>query len=315
MIMNRLSGYSIVLLALVTGSVFLIAALLTGSPATAGGGILTAKVNSGAEKSMVALATDSLADQQKATHVRYGVAGWWPGGRREGVNIIGFPRAPLSFLRAFDPEAIRQAETGDQAHKGSVVSGEKEEASLAFLSSARKAHSGKARKFKKYVERHASRFQIKSNLIFAIIKAESSFNTSAVSSSSAYGLMQLVPETGGRAAYKAVYGEDVIPTRDYLRDPDNNIELGTAYLRHLAQEYFDGVENSDSREYCLIAAYNTGPGNVYRAFGGDYARAMAKINSLSPPEVYDHLTRRLPYAETRNYLAKVVASRREFVNL
>jgi hypothetical protein len=172
----------------------------------------------------------------------------------------------------------------------------------------------RARKYQSFVERHSEKFQISSCLIYAVIKAESNFNVGAVSPASAHGLMQLVPESGGRAAYRLVYGSDEIPSREYLEDPDKNIELGVAYLR-LVSDFFAKVEDPLSREYCQIAAYNTGAGNVLKAFGDNYSQAMAVINSYSPAEVYEQLTTNLPYEETRNYLPKVLAYRREFASL
>jgi hypothetical protein len=189
----------------------------------------------------------------------------------------------------------------------------------ARVSQGHKSPSGyelphRARKFQPYVERYSKKFKISSCLIFAVMKAESNFNVTAESPASAYGLMQLVPETGGRAAYRMVYGSDEIPSREYLEDPDRNIELGAAYLR-LASNYFAGVEKQLSREYCQIAAYNTGTGNVIKAFGGGYSEAIATINSLTPSEVYEYLTTYLPSEETRIYLAKVLAYRQEFAKL
>ncbi|HKK50275.1 MAG TPA: transglycosylase, partial [Myxococcota bacterium] len=55
--------------------------------------------------------------------------------------------------------------------------------------------------------------------------------------------------------------------------------------------------------------YNTGHGNVFKAFTGRMRpkAAFARINRMSPTEVYEHLVRNLPYAETRRYLPKVVS--------
>ena len=55
-------------------------------------------------------------------------------------------------------------------------------------------------------------------------------------------------------------------------------------------------------EYCVIAAYNTGVGNVLRAFSrGKPSEAIAAINRLPPEAVYQQLRTGLPYQETRVY--------------
>ena len=154
------------------------------------------------------------------------------------------------------------------------------------------------------------------SLVFAVIKTESAFNPFAVSSAPAYGLMQLVPESGGRDAYRKAKGIDRAPTKEYLFDAANNIELGTTYLGMLLNDsVLQDVTDPLSREYCAIAAYNTGPSNVLRAFARDPAAALRAINALSPAEVYDALRRHLPYAETRNYLAKVVSAQKRYATL
>lgn len=171
-----------------------------------------------------------------------------------------------------------------------------------------------AEKYRPVVTRMAERYHISPSLVFAIIRTESNFNPFAVSSAPAYGMMQLVPTSGGRDAYRKVKGQDGIPSRDYLFDPQNNIELGTAYLNVLTYNQLEGVANSVSREYCVISAYNTGPGNVYRTFAKEQRIAVDQINSLQPAALYDRLRTSLPYQETREYLAKVVGFRKQFVS-
>ena len=95
-------------------------------------------------------------------------------------------------------------------------------------------------------------------------------------------------------------------------------ELGTAYLNVLTASELEAITDPVSREYCVISAYNTGPGNVLRTFGGSSKNrdgALARINGLSAHAVYDTLRRQLPYAETRQYLQKVVGFRKEFIAL
>lgn len=171
-----------------------------------------------------------------------------------------------------------------------------------------------AEKYRPVVHQFAQQYQISPSLVFAIIRTESNFNPYAVSSAPAYGLMQLVPTSGGREAYRRAKGKDVAPSRDYLFDPTNNVELGTAYLSVLTFDQLDEVANTVSREYCVISAYNTGPRNVFRAFSKDTTAAVNQINGLQPGAVYEHLRQHLPYQETRHYLEKVTASRKAFVN-
>lgn len=171
-----------------------------------------------------------------------------------------------------------------------------------------------ADKYRATVTRYAEQFKISPSLIFAVIRTESNFNPFAVSSAPAYGLMQLVPTSGGRDAYRKAKGKDTIPSRDYLFDPDNNIELGSAYLNVLSYNLLEQIGNETSREYCVISAYNTGTGNVFKTFANNSTTAINHINGLEPPAVYDRLRTNLPYQETRDYLVKVVTFRKQFVS-
>ena len=171
-----------------------------------------------------------------------------------------------------------------------------------------------ADKYRTLVHQFAEQYDISPSLVFAVIRTESNFNPYAVSSAPAYGLMQLVPTSGGREAYRKAKGQDVIPSRDYLFDPENNVELGTAFLNVLMFNQLKNVEHNVSREYCVIAAYNTGAGNVFRTFSRDRTTAVNQINSLQPAGVYDQLRKNLPYEETRGYLEKVTGYRKSFVN-
>ncbi|MDH2916956.1 MAG: murein transglycosylase domain-containing protein [Gallionella sp.] len=168
------------------------------------------------------------------------------------------------------------------------------------------------------VRKHSETTTVSRSLIFAIIKIESSFNPYAVSSAPAYGMMQLVPTSGGREAYRKAKGEDVSPSKEYLFDAENNIELGSTYLGVLLNDSpLREIRNPVSREYCAIAAYNTGPSNVFRAFStltgkARQADALDRINSMRPDEVYDALRTKLPYEETRGYIVKAVEAKKRY---
>ena len=86
----------------------------------------------------------------------------------------------------------------------------------------------------------------------------------------------------------------------------------------LAFDELDEVADPVSREYCVISAYNTGPSNVLRTFSGSAKQrnsAIAAINRMAAPAVYDKLRSQLPYAETRQYLQKVVGFRKQFISV
>ena len=169
----------------------------------------------------------------------------------------------------------------------------------------------KAQRFRNDVRKYSQIYKVDKALVFAIIHSESSFNPLSTSLIPAYGLMQLVPRTAGIDAYHRVYGQKKLLSASYLYVPKNNIELGSAYLNILSYQYLKGIRNPLSRMYCVIAAYNTGAGNVARAFVGKHVRkgrirkAVNIINQMSPDEVYQHLINNLPYDETKRYLQKV----------
>jgi membrane-bound lytic murein transglycosylase C len=153
------------------------------------------------------------------------------------------------------------------------------------------------------------------------METESMFNPVARSGAPAFGLMQLVPTSGARDAYRYVYKEDRVVSDTYLYNPENNVRLGTAYLRRLNSEYLIGITSDESRLFATIAAYNTGAGNVFRAFVGssystsqyrnyiDYRNAAyLEINKRTPEQVYQHLRANLPHEETRRYVQKVTES-------
>jgi len=157
------------------------------------------------------------------------------------------------------------------------------------------------------VRREAGRFDISVPLAFAVIHTESYFNPKATSPAPAYGLMQLVPRSGARDAYRFVYGQDRILPPDYLYVPENNVELGCAYLGLLKNHYFRNVKDPQNALYCAVASYNTGAGNLSRSLAGK-ARiqpAIDRVNTMDPEELYTYLRENLPYAETRDYIKKV----------
>lgn len=173
----------------------------------------------------------------------------------------------------------------------------------------------RAEKFKEIISRHSATYAVDEPLIYAIMEQESAFNPMAQSWVPAYGLMQLVPKSGGRDAYRFVHKKDAIPSADFLFDPDNNIQLGTGYLKLLMSTTFKNVQDIRCRMLCAIAAYNTGAGNVSRSINGttNISKAIPTINTMSYDQLFAHLKRNLPHDETKDYIQKVTSKMQKYI--
>ena len=165
----------------------------------------------------------------------------------------------------------------------------------------------KSKQFIPSAKKIADKEKLPLTLVMAVMETESAFNPMAKSGVPAYGLMQIVPRSAGQDATAYLFGKAKILSPSYLYDSDNNIKIGAAYLHILYFRYLKKIENPVSRLYCAIAAYNTGAGNVARAFIGttNIGKASTKINKLTPKQVYQKLRTKLPYEETQRYVKKV----------
>jgi soluble lytic murein transglycosylase len=121
-------------------------------------------------------------------------------------------------------------------------------------------------------------------LVFAIIRAESKYQSSAESSVGAKGLMQIMPETGTWIAEQN--GIEGFKAAD-LHQPKVNISFGCWYLHSLSQEFNDNIP-------LTVASYNAGRGKVQEwLVGGTWN---------GDPEQID----KIPFPETRQYLKNVL---------
>ncbi len=170
----------------------------------------------------------------------------------------------------------------------------------------------RAAKFRPLVEEAARRFKVSRTLIYAVIRVESDFNPYAINSVPAVGLMQ-VAQSAGAEVHAELTGRRSEPSKAFLFEPDNNITYGTAYLHLLATRHLAGVGDPLSREYCVIASYNGGSGALLSTFSRNRAAALAAINASPPLRVYETIVSRHRAEETRNYLRKVLAAKKEFV--
>ena len=134
--------------------------------------------------------------------------------------------------------------------------------------------------YREHIEESAKKYGVAPSLVFALIKAESGFDSSAVSGAGAKGLMQITDSTAEWCAKKLGYG-------DYdIFSPGTNIDIGTFYFSYLLERYGGDVN-------LAIAAYNAGYSKVDE---------WLKNESLSADgQTLD----KIPYPETDKHIKKI----------
>lgn len=130
-------------------------------------------------------------------------------------------------------------------------------------------------------------FQIDRALMYALMRHESGFNPVAMSERGACGVMQLMPATASLMANDDKVGESC---SGRLLNPSYNMALGQKYVRQLADHPMIG----DSL-LLILAAYNSGPGNLSHWIDDDATRKDPLLFIES-----------LPVHETRDYVQQVM---------
>ncbi len=134
------------------------------------------------------------------------------------------------------------------------------------------------RYFKDSVEKYSKKHSIKTSLVYSLIMKESSFRQDTVSSSSAYGLMQLLVPTARIFDKKISFQKLLIP--------ETNINLGIKYLKYLKKKFKGNLIH-------ILAAYNGGEGNVRK-----WIKRFGKNFDID----------QIPFYETRRYVKKVLSA-------
>ncbi|MDQ1237276.1 MAG: membrane-bound lytic murein transglycosylase MltC [Wigglesworthia glossinidia] len=179
---------------------------------------------------------------------------------------------------------------------------------LKFDRSNKRAH-----KYLNFIYKSAKKYNIDKSLILAIIEAESNFNPRAISNSKALGLMQIVQNTAGRDVFK-MQGKVGRPTKNMLLNPEKNIDIGTAYLSLLRDNYLSSINNPISKKYATIASYHGGVTAMLSVFSRDQMKAFQIINHLHPDDVYQYICAHHSSLESRRYLFKVYHLEKAYYN-
>lgn len=148
------------------------------------------------------------------------------------------------------------------------------------------------RDYSEYVSVYAEKYGVPEELVYAVIRTESDFDSGAVSGAGAVGLMQLMPET-----FRWLTDEILFDHLEsgMLYDPETNIRYGTYYLSALYDRYGDWE--------LALAAYNGGLGNVDKWLADDrYADGEGGL-------------KKIPFKETKKFVTRVTAAREKYEKL
>lgn len=132
-------------------------------------------------------------------------------------------------------------------------------------------------------------FVVDRALLFALMRRESGFETTAKSQASARGLMQLMPSTAAFVARDPSFGQ---PIKGAIEEPRVNMELGQRYITHLV-----GSDAIRGNLIHLLAAYNAGPGTL--------KTWRDKLKIEDDPLLF---VASVPYPETRGFIEHVLAN-------
>ena len=152
-----------------------------------------------------------------------------------------------------------------------------------------------SKKYENLVVIYSEKYQVDSDLIFALIKAESNFNSSAVSGKGAKGLMQLMEETAKDVSKKTDLKIEPDEIGEKLLQADVNIELGTKYISILLEKY--------NNTAIALTAYNAGIGTVDNWI----EKGVIKKDGED--------IQNIPYKETNNYVRKILRDYKIYTNL
>jgi membrane-bound lytic murein transglycosylase F len=124
--------------------------------------------------------------------------------------------------------------------------------------------TGKVSKYDDMIREFSNSIKWDWRLLASLICQESRFDPNVKSWAGAYGLMQIMPDTGRN------FGIDITSS------PENNMKAGILYINWLHSIFDPKISNENERLYFILAAYNAGPGHILDAM------ALARKNGKDP---------------------------------
>ncbi|MCP3925933.1 MAG: DUF3393 domain-containing protein [Desulfobacterales bacterium] len=226
-------------------------------------------------------------------------------------NIKKNPIVTDIFFKSPKPSKAKVKRKVKEIRKKTVVKKQPSKVKNSVIVSIKlripKAFKKKARIYVPTVKRLSKKWRVDPALIMAIIQTESAFNPMAKSYVPAYGLMQIVPRSAGLDTSKVLFGKRKLLSPSFLFNGTNNINVGSCYVNILMYRYLKKIKNKKNRLLCAIASYNTGAGNVARAFIGhtNINQASKKINRMNSRQVYNRLINHLTHQEAVHYVKNI----------
>ncbi len=132
-------------------------------------------------------------------------------------------------------------------------------------------NTGKISQWDNLIKEYSANIQWDWRLLASLICQESRFIPDVMSKVGAYGLMQVMPETGRH------FGIDITSS------PENNIRAGAKFIGWLHNIFDPIIADEDERTKFILASYNAGPGHVLDAM------KLAEKNGMDPHKWNDNV--------------------------
>jgi soluble lytic murein transglycosylase len=142
------------------------------------------------------------------------------------------------------------------------------------------------------ITKYSAQHKLDPYLMAALMAQESTFTPEIRSSANAYGLMQVIPDTGRRVARQ-------LGIRNFrqsmLTQPETNVRLGMKYFKDMVEQF--------GGEFYALAGYNAGPHRV--------KRWLSENPGLSQDEFIDNI----PFPETQTYVKRILGTAEDYRRL